>query len=252
MGERSRIAAALNLAQHELWPEKARAKATSTVAATTDLEPDTGGRDPRGEVTGAWAHTTDHNAPDPEEFLRGTDGPVEILDNGRGNTITRELARTLLERADAGRPVRLLLAAPRTAIAPLIGHPNIEIRVLDTPTAHSLLRAGETILLTVQLAGEADNPPPILRIQRTPDGGLFDRLTCNFQTLWDTSEETLTRPDQLEACLTNTDEQDLDESIGLAPVDSRPPATSRSVAAAPRGRPAVGAGEPPRRWPRRQ
>ena len=55
---RATIARALDLTEHQLWPD--------------DTSPTPGAQDGRGagsEVTGTWAHDTDESAPDPIAFL---------------------------------------------------------------------------------------------------------------------------------------------------------------------------------------
>ena len=47
------------------------------------------------------------------------------------------------------------------------------------------------MLLTFNLADEGDQPPPLIKLQRTTDGGLFDRLADNLDTLWNNADETL-------------------------------------------------------------
>ena len=120
---RATIARALDLPEHELWPD--------------DVAPPTPDPSPlpapaaTSEVTGTWAYATDDNAPDPIAFLSHADGPIDLLDNGRCITLTDGLLNALHGHATAGRHVRLLTHLPKPRLQPLIGHADIEIRVID-------------------------------------------------------------------------------------------------------------------------
>ena len=102
---RATIARALDLTEHELWPD--HASAPTPGPHLRDREQFAG-----SEVTGSWAYDTDEGAPDPITVLSDADGPVEFLDNGRGIPLTAELARALAEHAAAGQRVRILTSLP--------------------------------------------------------------------------------------------------------------------------------------------
>ena len=222
---RAKIARALNLTEDQLWPEDADATASASVGAGPDAATPS-------EATGTWGYTTDATAPDPVEFISSSDGAIDLLDNGRGIELIATLRDTLVAQAEAGRKVRLLTCLPKPPLRRLISHREIEIRVLDGGTNHSVVRVGDAVLFTFSLADEADQPPPLLKLERTADGGLFDRLTENFETLWDDeTTETLKDAGQLDTYLTNTDDgEDFEADRGAAGVN-------------PAGR--------ARRWPRR-
>lgn len=240
---RATIARALDLTQHQLWPDQTPAATPGSSPATSDAA--------GIEVTGTWANDTDDNAPDPIAFITQSCSAIDVLDNGRGIRFTHELANALAEQAVLGREVRLLTYLPTPRLERLISHEQIEIRVIDAAPDHSLLHADDQILLTVNLAAEGDQPPPLLQLRRTADGGLFDRLADNFDTLWSEADETLTDPQQLEAYLTNADaDEDFEDE------NSPDPATPIEEAAAEP--PSLAAGTPTqtetgqteRRWPR--
>jgi hypothetical protein len=241
---RATIALALNLTAHDLWPD--------TVPAAGSVSGD--GHASSGEVTGTWAYTTDPNCPDPVALISSSDCPIDILDNGRGIELTDSLLTTVLQQADTGRQVRLLTCLPEQSLTPLIGRDQIGIRVIDGGIGYSLIRAGNTILLTFNLADEGDQPPPILKLQRTDEDGLFTRLVGNFETLWNDAGEALTDPEQLDEYLTNSDgdiseEQELavPEPGGLNARVVEQPAHSAGAPV----RTATDSEPPQRHWPRR-
>jgi transcriptional regulator with XRE-family HTH domain len=226
---RAKIARALNLTEDQLWPEDSDATASASVGAGPDAVS-------RSEATGTWGYATDATAPDPVEFISTSDGAIDLLDNGRGIELTATLRDTLVAQAEAGRSVRLLTCLPKPQLEPLISYREIEIRVLDGGTNHSVVRVGDAILLTFNLADEADQPPPLLKVERTAAGGIFDRLAENFETLWDDeTTETLKDAGQLDNYLTNTDDDDMDEDR-LDPAGQEMPHTPEQTQ---------------RRWPRR-
>ncbi len=210
------------------------------------------------------AYDTDEAAPDPITFITATSGAIDLIDNGRGIQLTKDLLAALAEQANAGRHVRLLTGHPKPRLEPLIGHERIEILAIEAGPEHSVLRVGETMLLTFNLAAEADRSPPLLKLQRSAEGGLFDRLADNIETLARDAVETLTTLRQLDAYFTNADEDDLyfgdddpddefedeDPSDRAAPselVAADPPAPAPTAATTVRSDP----NEVERRWPRR-
>ncbi|MGO9789282.1 MAG: helix-turn-helix transcriptional regulator [Solirubrobacteraceae bacterium] len=244
---RATIARALDMTEHQLWPDE-------TPQATSGSGPAVNDEAAGSEVAGTWAYDTEENAPDPIAFILQAQEAIDLLDNGRGIALTAALVSALAEQATAGRHVRLLTYLPKPRLEPLIGHQQIEIRVIDPAPEHSLLRIGEAMLLTFNLAAERDRSPPLLKLQRTVGGGLFDRLADNFDTLWADPEEILTDLQQLDAYLTNADEDD-----GFDDEDGTDLSEPNELAAAKPPRPAAQAGKPARtdteqterRWPRR-
>lgn len=254
---RASIARALDLTEHQLWPDETPAPAPAPGPAGHDAAPGS-------EMTGAWAYDTDETAPDPITFVTATAGAIDLIDNGRGIQLTKDLLAALAEQANAGRHVRLLTGHPKPRLEPLIGRERIEICVIDAGPEHSLLRVGDTMLLTFNLSAEADRPPPLLKLQRTAEGGLFDRLADNIETLARDAIETLTTIRQLDAYFTNADEDDLyfddddphddfedeDPSDRAEPSEltaADPPAPAPTVATPIRSDP----DQAERRWPRR-
>ncbi len=110
------------------------------------------------------------------------------------------------------------------------------------------------MLLAVVMDYEADQPPPLLQLHRTADGGLFDRLLDNLDTIADNAEGPLTTPEQLDRYRTNADDEiDEDrEDWSERPEPSPGPATEPSALAAPADDHAFPDREASsqRRWPR--
>ena len=99
--------------------------------------------------------------PDPIAFLSNEDGRIDFLENVRGIPLTPELARALAEHAAAGRQIRILTNSPTRRLEPLFGYEHVEIRFIEY-LEHSLLRAGDAMLLALIMDYEADQPPPLL------------------------------------------------------------------------------------------
>jgi transcriptional regulator with XRE-family HTH domain len=243
---RATIARALDLTEHDLWPDHAPPPAPGS---------DSTGRAPAAgsQVTGTWAYDTDEGAPDLIAFLSNTDGPIDLLENFRGIQLTPELTRALAEHAAAGRRIRVLTNRPIRRVQPLLGHEHVEIRFIEY-LEHSLLRAGDAMLLALVMDYEADQPPPLLQLHRTTDGGLFDRLRDNLDTIAENAEGPITTPEQLDRYRTNADdENDQDDEDWTEPPEPSPgPAAEPSARALPAEDPALPdrEAESQRRWPR--
>jgi transcriptional regulator with XRE-family HTH domain len=244
---RATIARALDLTEHDLWPEHTPPPAPGSRPTQRDA-------DSESEVTGTWAHNTEEGAPDPVAFLSSTDGPIDLLENFRGIQLTPDLTRSLAEHAAAGRQTRVLTNRPIGHVEPLLGLEHVEIRYIEY-LEHSLLRAGDQMLLALIMDYETDQPPPLLQLHRTTDGGLFDRLLDNLDTIAANAEGPLSTPEQLDRYRTNADDeidQD-DEGEPDLPDTTSDPAPERSAPAAMADHPARSGPEEPsqRRWPRR-
>lgn len=243
---RATIARALDLTEHELWPDHASPPVGRS--ERRDRDPAAG-----SEVTGTWAYATDDGARDPVAFLSDHDGPIDLVENFRGIQLTPELTRALAEHA-AARQIRVLTNRPIRRVEPLLGQPHVEIRFIEY-LDHSLLRAGDAMLLAVIMDYEADQPPPLVELHRTTDGGLFDRLLDNLEKIADNAEGLLTTPEQLDRYRTNYDdeiEEHEDDRTDLSET-SHGPAAEPSARAAPADDPAMPDREEhsQRRWPRR-
>ena len=233
---RTTIAQALDLPEHQLWPD--------TVPPSRHANP-SAPLSEGVEVIGAWGYLDDPGAPNPAAMIAQGDGPIDLLDNGRGIRLDRTLAQAIEDHASAQRPARILTCLPGWRLERLIANPHIQIIVIDHTPGHSLLRAGETMLLSFDLAAAADWPSPLLTLHRQPDG-LFERLIDHFDLLSRDPEQIITRPEDLDIYRTNNDEDEQaeedDEHEDKNERQDRPGGLDDS--------PLADQPEPPRRWPR--
>jgi len=175
-----------DLSEHDLWPEHAPPPAPGFAPSELDLAAGS-------EVAGTWGYHTDEDAPEPIAFLSEHAGRIDLLENFRGIQLTPDLARSLAEPAAAGRQIRILTNRPIRRVEPLLGHPQVEIRFVEY-LEHSLLRAGDAMLLALIVDYEADQPPPLLQLHRTAHGGLFARLLDNLDRIAENAKGPLTAP----------------------------------------------------------
>jgi hypothetical protein len=244
---RATIARALDLTEHELWPDAA--PPPTPVSDPSDADPGVG-----IEVSGIWAYASDSTAPDTITFLSQTDGPIDLLENLRGIQLTPELTRALADHAAAGRQIRILTNRPIRRVEPLLGLEHVEVRFIEY-LEHSLLRAGDAMLLALILDYEAEKPPPLLELHRSTDGGLFGRLLDNLDTIANNAEGALTTAEQLDRYRTNHDDEidENEEDRTELSETSHGPAAEPSAPDAPADEPTSPDREEPseRRWPRR-
>ncbi|MBV9363195.1 MAG: hypothetical protein JOY89_03080 [Solirubrobacterales bacterium] len=202
-------------------------------------------------MAGTWGYHTDEDAPEPIAFLSEHAGRIDLLENFRGIQLTPDLARALAEHAAAGGQICILTNRPIRRVEALLGHPEVEIRFVEY-LEHSLLRAGDAMLLALIVDYEADQPPPLLQLHRTGHGGLFDRLLDNLDVIAANAEGPLTAPGQLDRYRTNHDDE-TDEDGTEPPEQDHDSAVGPSTLPVSVDDPAVpGQHEPSqRRWPRR-
>lgn len=211
------------------------------------------GRSPVADDTiRVWAYSDDEDAPTPIELINRAGRLIDILHTELWFELAGPIMDALIARADAGCPVRILSTSPTPALKPLAGRQGIELRIGDTASFYTLIRADEALVFTFLLPGEMAEPPQLLEA-RPGDGGVFDRLSDNFEQLWDSAAEVITDVDQLEEYRTNAYEE---LEFAEEPVDNDATQLNGAAPAAPPA-PAVHAEPPsdaesaPRRWPRR-
>jgi hypothetical protein len=185
---RATVARALDLTEHQLWP--------NDVPPPADvLSPARQSAPSGGDVIGSWGTHTDPGAPDQVAYITNAVDEVDLLDDGRGLLRTPGLMDALRTRARGGCRVRVLTYTPGRELGPLIGDEGIEPFVFEASPGHALIRVGDQMLVTLSFPGATDQPPPLLQLQRLTDGGLFDRLTDHFQLLADHSGQAHTPSD---------------------------------------------------------
>ena len=249
---RRAIARALDLDEHELWPDQ-------TPAPGLDDQTADGGCD----VVGSWGYADQHTAPNPGDLITETDGPIDLLDSHAGIQLTGETIDRLATAA-AGRKIRVLTEHPTSQHTALIAQPSVELRVDDLWTEFWFLRAGDQMFFAINFQDDIQVlPPPILKLDGTITGGLFQRAQAKFEELWQQATErpqTLVRTaaqlEQITARLGATatpsspaGRQPAVDRNGLTP--PRPPAGDTPATSSP-ARPGPPAEPPqPRRWPGR-
>jgi DNA-binding transcriptional regulator YdaS (Cro superfamily) len=198
---RATVARALDLTEHELWPD-------DVPAPTADPSPAQPAQSSAGvgDVTGSWGQATEPDAPQPAAFVSSASDHVDLLDDGRGLTGMPGLIDALLAQARDGCQIRVLTFSLVRELEPLIGHDAIELRVYQAASGHTLIRTGDQILLTLSFPSGARRAPVLLQLHRRSDGGMFDRLAVYYQLLWDNADKTITNLEQLDACLENEDQ----------------------------------------------
>jgi DNA-binding transcriptional regulator YdaS (Cro superfamily) len=128
---RATIARALDLTEHELWPDD-----VPSPASTPRL---VGQTHTSGDVIASWGRHTDPGAPDLVAFITNAVDEVDLLDNGRGLAGMPGLTDALLAQAHGGCQIRVLTPSPSSEMAPLIGSDQIELCVFEAPAGASLI-----------------------------------------------------------------------------------------------------------------
>lgn len=223
---RARVADELDTTEEALWP--------NTVPAPTATEASGLATHATGDAIAGYGHATDPAAPDIAELLRAAVERIEIvIPNLASQPALVELLRA---SATNGFQARVLIEDPDEQIEPLLGIDAIEIRASPSRENHVLHRADDEMLLALTDIGSAGASPPILHLRRQVDGGLFDRLSEDFEDRWLAAEPLASRK-QLHGYLANTKPQARTEpepeSDPVPEASAMPPADA------------------PRRWPRR-
>ena len=236
---RATIARALDTSEHELWPDDVSAPAASSEDA---------GPAGSGDVVASWGGAGQDGAPDLGELLVPGAGAVDVLDAGRRLLVDDRLIAGLIETAGPSSPVRVLVDLPGRELRPLIGVAHLDLRVIDDAGGPALIRAGDRMLVYLDLPGRVDQAPPLLELHDSSEDGLFARYIDHFADLWGQAPEPLQSDEQLESYLLleagDEDDEDSDPLWPLAPTEP----AQRAESAAPTAE--TGA-HPPRRWPRR-
>lgn len=166
--------------------------------------------------------------------LGPTDATVEIAALQRATLVTREhqtllprvrpvaglfltdtnpeLAETLIDKAERGVRVRVLLGDPdsdvitqrgteegigkgmaeRVRIAlnylsPAFASPRVEIRLHETTLYNSIYRGDSSMLINTHVYGSGAPANPVIHLQRVAGGRMFDTYQRSFERVWDTA-----------------------------------------------------------------
>lgn len=227
--QRGKVARALDVPEHDLWPENTTAAARRTAPTPSDL-------------IAAYPTTTSLDAPDWKALMRDVTGRIELLADTLTPILTSPgVVELLAHKATDGCEIRILIAEPGRHLIPLLDQPGIQIRVLDAPTRQTIHRYDEQLLLTLDLLDEDPDSGLLLHLRRHADAGLFDHLEEHYHHLW----EDVSQPIQPDLVLALDEEEDEDEGEDAGP-DLSAPEPEQSASSRTPSTPA-----PPRRWPRR-
>jgi hypothetical protein len=234
---RTRVASALDTTEHALWPDAVPAPATSSAAEPTTHKP--------GDVVADYAYSSDPAAPKPAEILGAAVERIEIvIPDLASQSGVIGLVRA---RATDRCRIRILIEDRHDLIEPLLDIDAIEIRASPAGVDHILYRADDEILLALRHISFPEQSPPLIHLRQVNYGGLFDRLTHDFEDRWGKATP-LTSREQLHACLPDTEVEPRTEAAQLPePELPSPPAPSQ-----PSETPTASPAEPPRRWPGRR
>jgi transcriptional regulator with XRE-family HTH domain len=242
---RAKVAAALDTTEHALWPEP---EPTASPPPPPVREPGT--RSGITDVIAGYGHATDPGAPQPAMLLEDASERIEIvipaltqLRNLRG------MIELLIAKSIEGARIRLLIEDPDPQLEPLLGHERIEIHASPAGEDYGLYRSDHQLLLVLRRIGVLSDPPPLIHLQRTSTGGLFDRVARHFDGSWRLTTPLRTR-EELDEYLIDTDLED--DELETEPGDEVDRDNARGVPTPPLkqtiSEPAPGSA---RRWPGR-
>ena len=191
---RATISRALDIPIGQLWPDTitptpgTRAPGQPGAADTNPSpEPEPAPEPEREpaecEVIATWGYSNAPGTPNAARFLQSAGDRVDLLDAASGLLDNPGMLDVLARCATTGAQVRVLANAPTPALARLAAHPRVEVRHRDATLAHAVLRADDTMLLGLKLGD--GGMPPLLKLTRHVDEGLFDRLAAHFDAGWD-------------------------------------------------------------------
>ncbi len=189
------VAKVLGVDEVLLWPEVAEQPSTKAAsqAELVAVYPD------RGQVPAAlWT-----------SMIRGAEQSITLLVYSGLFWFDShaDLLQILAEKADAGVQVRLALGDPdspavaargaeegidmaaRTRltlglIAPIVGHPGVEVRLHETTLYVSMYRADDMLLANTHVLGSPALLSPVLHLHRIPGAQMFDHYAASFERAW--------------------------------------------------------------------
>ncbi len=206
---RIKIAQALHVEEHDLWPETGRAR----------------GRAALGEIIAAFPRRSDPDAPDWRALLRSAEQHVDILGYSLQHvTEARQSNKLLAAKAGDGCQIRIAIANPNAdavlaadqqqgppgrlisriqasqqRLLGLLGQPNVEVRQHHIATTHTILRFDEHMLLTIHLYATPGFQAPLVQLRRERDYGLFDQFAKHFEDVWQAAQPIAGRQSQITA-----------------------------------------------------
>jgi hypothetical protein len=225
--QRGKVARALDVPEHDLWPDIATAPPRPPAAQPSD-------------ILAAYTAASDLAAPDWKALMHAAADRIDLL----GDTLSEMLGtpgvpELLAAKATPGCAVRILIYDPRQHIAPLLDQPGIEVRLLEVPARYAIHRFDDELLLTLHRVGGDPDQAPVIHLRRAASQGLFDRLAEYYSDLWEQDSE----PGGTDLDLEPEEELDEDEDVET---DAR-----LSDPARPQAGPNEPSAPPARRWPGR-
>lgn len=221
---RIKIARALELPEEALWPDIPSASQTQV----------------RDLVTG-YPTSESIGIPSSESLVQAAQDRIELLDRMLADYFDSEgLFELLLQKAREGVPVRILVAETSRQLVALLDQSGLELRAGDPDEHQAIHRYDNQMLITLPLAGEPDDPPPLLHLRRKGTDGLFDRFASHYQDSWEHATPLRSEAD-IRDYLSEDELADQDDRAE----DLHP--AGEHVTALPVEAPA----SPPRHWPRR-
>lgn len=175
---REKIARALDLNEHQLWPDAVPADANADEPLDVD------------EITGAWPHGEEDGAPEPVDLLGQPAKQIDVLDPD-GYLFADAAFRTALRHQPAGAAIRVLGPGWAADTEPIV-QDGPRLLAASAVPGLTFVRVDDTILIVLALPSPSS--PPTIRIDRQHDDGLFDQLVDGFETLWNTIPSTDTTP----------------------------------------------------------
>jgi hypothetical protein len=172
---RTAIARALNLAEHELWPDHVRPPPS---------DPGDLARPVVGDVVASWSRVDDPTAPSYVTFLAQATHQLDLLDTG--GHLPEELIEVLDVRARDGCHVRVLTHATADTLRQIDDLSRVAVRISASLSMPPLMRTDQEMLLAIPLSGS--EPPALLQLARRTADGMFNRLEQEFQALWEAAE----------------------------------------------------------------
>lgn len=221
---RARVAKALGVEEHELWPELATPSPEQI--------------DSSAEVQGAWAYATDEGAPDWQQLLDQAVERVDLLGYSLLDVVSVDgVTDTLKAKADDGLRVRVLLSAPdsvwvaataqrlgqtedyigrselqleieraRGYLDPLTRVGGFELRQFYADPGYTILRFDDQMLIRPHLHRTPPAESPLLHLRHVQDRGLFERFAAHIDTIARSDSEPLgSAPDLFPNPRTETD-----------------------------------------------
>jgi transcriptional regulator with XRE-family HTH domain len=225
--QRGKVARALDVPEHDLWPDIAAPPPRPPAAQPSD-------------ILAAYTTASDLAAPDWKALMHAAADRIDLL----GDTLSEILGtpgvpELLAAKATQGCAVRILIYDTREHIAPLLAQPGIEVRLLEIPARYVIHRFDDELFLTLHVVGGDPDHAPVIDLRRAAAQDMFDRLAEYYNDLWEQDSEPVGTDLDVEA----EEEQDEDDD---AETDTRLPAPARPEAA-----PAKPSAPPARRWPGR-